>query len=232
MPHQHHGRHLTPQEAHYALLQQIESGYSEMAHLTGRHKISPNVRDAFMRTERHLFVPESDQHQAYSDHPLPIGQGQTISQPFIVAIMTDLLDVNKSHRVLEIGTGSGYQTAILSLVSGEVFSVEVVPSLARQAVQRLSSLGYTNIHLREGNGGEGWPQNAPYDRIMVTAAAERIPMSLIEQLAVGGRMVIPVGPQGGAQWLQIVEKYPNPSVPGQCSISVSNVMSVRFVPFT
>jgi protein-L-isoaspartate(D-aspartate) O-methyltransferase len=149
------------------------------------------VLAAMRDVPRHLFVPDHLRPQAYEDRPLPIGQGQTISQPFIVAYMTEALDVRPTDRVLEIGTGSGYQAAVLARLAGEVYTIEIVPELARQAAARLMS--YANVRVREGDGYAGWPERAPFHRMMVTAAPERIPQPLIDQLAPGGRMVIPVG---------------------------------------
>ena len=156
---------------------------------------------------------------------MPIGYRQTISQPFVVALMTDLLELGKEHRVLEIGTGSGYQAAILSQLCKQVYSVECVPDLARSARQRLRELGYRNVDILEGNGYEGWPEHAPYDRIMVTAGATHIPEPLLKQLRPGGRMVIPVGPRGRHQELTVVDKI------GEGDLSVEEVLGVVFVPF-
>src|SRR5207249_6717143 len=142
---------------------------------------------------RHLFVDPSQRPRAYEDHPLPIAGNQTISQPYIVALMTELAGITPGEKVLEIGTGSGYQSAVLSRLAAEVYSIEIVPELARESAQRLKSLGYTNVTVREGDGYRGWPESAPFDAIIVTAAPDRIPQPLLDQLAPGGRMVIPVG---------------------------------------
>jgi protein-L-isoaspartate(D-aspartate) O-methyltransferase len=165
----------------------------------------PRVLEAMLRVPRHLFVPQDLRHRAYEDTPLPIGEGQTISQPYMVAWMTELLEVGDQDRVLEIGTGSGYQAAVLCELAKEVYSVEQNPLLAREAEERLLSLGYTNVHLRVGDGTLGWPEEAPFDGIMVTAGAPSIPQPLLEQLAEGGRLVIPVG-SATMQMLTLVRK--------------------------
>jgi protein-L-isoaspartate(D-aspartate) O-methyltransferase len=165
----------------------------------------PRLLEAFRRVPRHLFVPAQFQEQAYTDHPLPIGAGQTISQPYIVALMTECLRLQGHERVLEIGAGSGYQTAILAEMALEVFSIERVPELLSLASDRLARLGYLNVHVSHGNGSLGWPERAPYEAILVTAAAPDVPAPLLEQLADGGRMVIPIGP-AESQMLVAVEK--------------------------
>lgn len=178
---------------------------------------------AAMRTvPRHLFVPQPYRLFAYADRPLPIGLGQTISQPYIVAIMTESLEVNGSHRVLEIGTGSGYQAAVLSGLAREIFSVELEPELASAAKERLQRLGYSNVVVKQGDGYEGWAEKAPFDRIIVTAAPPEIPRKLIEQLKPGGRLIAPVGTEG--QWLEIVDK----SLSGR--ITSRRTLPVIFVP--
>lgn len=163
----------------------------------GRGVRDERVLAALRKVPRHLFVPEGFIHQAYEDHPLPIGQGQTISQPYIVAAMTEALQVEKTHRVLEIGTGSGYQTAILAELAGMVYTVEIIEELSLRARRVLDRLDYRNIRFRVGDGNYGWPEFAPYDRVMVTAAAESFPFGLTEQLSEGGRIVVPVGGPGG-----------------------------------
>ncbi len=160
---------------------------------------------AFQKVPRHLFVPPELQREAYADHPLPIGVGQTISQPYIVALMTSCLRLQGHERVLEIGAGSGYQTAILAELALEVFSVERLPELLVVVRERLDGLGYLNVHLSAGNGSLGWPEHAPYDAILVSAAAPEIPQPLLDQLVDRGRMVLPIGPQE-AQMLIEVEK--------------------------
>jgi protein-L-isoaspartate(D-aspartate) O-methyltransferase len=178
-----------------------------------------------MRTvPRHRFVPGEFASRAYEDRPLPIGHDQTISQPYIVAYMTEALGVQRHHKVLEIGTGSGYQAAVLGELAARVYTIEIVPELARQATATLKSLGYTHVHVRDGDGYAGWPEEAPFDRIMVTAAPADIPKPLIDQLAVNGRLVIPVGEQGRAQWLTVLDKTPQ-------GVIQRRTLSVSFVPF-
>ncbi len=188
-----------------------------------------DVRDerviaAMRRVPRARFVPGEEQSRAMGDHPLPIGYGQTISQPYIVAYMTEQLGVEPGDRVLEIGTGSGYQTAILAELGAEVFTVEHVRPLAEQAEQTLQDLGYARIHFRVGDGFAGWPEEAPFDRIVVTAAPESIPPALLDQLAPGGRMIIPVGGVGDMQRLVRVTK----SLSGR--VGQEPLLAVRFVP--
>jgi protein-L-isoaspartate(D-aspartate) O-methyltransferase len=175
---------------------------------------------------RHLFVPPPERARAYEDRPLPIGDGQTISQPYMVALMTSLLELRPGDRVLEIGTGSGYQAAVLSRVAAEVYSIEIRQPLADRARRTLADLGYRNVHLRVGDGFQGWPEEAPFDGIIVTAAPPSVPDPLLRQLKVGGRLVIPVGSQGSLQSLQVLTKRPDGS------FDRSNVMPVFFVPMT
>jgi protein-L-isoaspartate(D-aspartate) O-methyltransferase len=183
----------------------------------------PAVLRAMENVPRHRFIPPTCQYDAYGDHPLPIGHGQTISQPYIVALMTELLHLGPADRALEIGSGCGYQTAVLAEIAGEVFSVEIIPELAATAAQRLQELGYGNVHVRQGDGYEGWPEHAPYAGIIVTAAAPEVPASLVEQLADGGRLVIPVGTRLGGQDLLLLEKH------GE-QVSRRNYGGVLFVP--
>lgn len=171
----------------------------------GKTELDDQVLDAMSRVPRHDFVPPEIREHAYADGPLPIGYGKTISQPFIVALMTDLLDVGPDDRVLEVGTGLGYQAAVLAELAGQVYSVEIISELAEGAQARLETAGYDNIQLRIGDGGHGWPEEAPFDRIMVTAAPELVPPGLIEQIKPGGRMVIPAGLEESQQLL-LVEK--------------------------
>ncbi len=161
--------------------------------LASRNIRDPNVLKAMGEIPRHAFVPPGLQQEAYDDNPLPIGEGQTISQPYIVALMTEMLELGGSEKVLEIGTGSGYQTAILCSLAKEVFSIERTPSLSKMAERILSDLGFENVKIVEGDGTEGWQENAPYDAIIVTAGAPKIPVALVDQLADRGRLVIPVG---------------------------------------
>ena len=184
------------------------------------------VLEAMSRVPRHEFVPEKYEKMAYNDSPLPIGYGQTISQPFIVAKMTELLNVTSGTKVLEVGTGSGYQAAVLSEFTPHVFTLEIIEPLAAQAKKRFSRLGYTEITARQGDGYYGWPEEAPFDAIIVTAAAGEIPPPLTRQLKNGGRMIIPVGSALGAQSLMLVEKDE------EGDISTRNLMPVRFVPLT
>ncbi len=185
---------------------------------------SEEVLAAIARVPRELFVPAGERRRAYGNYPLPIGHGQTISQPFIVALMTELLRIEPGDRVLEVGTGSGYQAAVLVELGAEVYSLEVVPQLAERAIATLESLGYEGIHVRRGDGYSGWPDQAPFDKVIVTAAPEKLPGALLEQLAAGGRMVVPVGPQAGEQRLILVEKKADGGV-RQC-----DVLGVAFVP--
>ena len=180
------------------------------------------VLSAFRSVPRHLFVPEMYRRAAYEDHPLPIGFGQTISQPYIVAVMTEALDLKPSHRVLEIGTGSGYQAAILSVLAAEIYSIELEPELASAAKERLQRLGYSNVIVKHGDGYEGWVAKAPFDRIILTAAPPEIPQILIDQLKRGGRLIAPVGI--GVQWLEIVDKALNGRVTRR------QTLAVEFVP--
>lgn len=171
----------------------------------------PEVLRVMGETPRHLFIPESLREQSYEDHPVAIGHGATISQPYIVAVMTTMLRVSPEHRVLEIGTGSGYQAAILSQLGAHVYTVEIVPELAQAAEDTLRQLGYTNVSVRTGDGSLGWPEEAPFDRILLTAAPEEIPEGLISQLGCGGRLVAPVGKTTN-QDLMVVDKAADGSI--------------------
>ncbi len=183
----------------------------------------PRVLSALLKVERHRFVPEKYLDLAYADQPLPIGEGQTISQPYIVALMTELLDLKGNEKVLEIGTGSGYQAAVLAELAKEVYTIEIIESLASTAKKRLSELGYQNINVKAGDGYLGWPEVAPFDAIIVTAAPDHIPDPLIDQLKEGGRMVVPIG--NYAQELQKIVKRSG-------KIETTNVIPVVFVPMT
>jgi protein-L-isoaspartate(D-aspartate) O-methyltransferase len=183
------------------------------------------VLAAMRKVPRERFVPASQVMRAYDDGPLPIGQGQTISQPYVVAYMTEVLRVAPAHRVLEIGTGSGYQAAILGELAREVYTIEIIPELARRAADTLKTLGYRNVQVREGDGYAGWPERAPFDRIIVTAAPDTIPQPLLDQLAVGGLLVAPVGRQAGPQWITIAERTSR-------GVVQRRTIPVQFVPFT
>ncbi|HKV08622.1 MAG TPA: protein-L-isoaspartate(D-aspartate) O-methyltransferase [Thermoanaerobaculia bacterium] len=184
----------------------------------------PKVLAAMEQVPRHRFVPDNLRAQAYADHPLPIGYKQTISQPYIVALMTSLLLLKKGDRVLEIGTGSGYQAAVLSRIAGDVYTIEIVSPLADRARRTLKDLGYDNVHVRTGDGYKGWPDRAPFDAILVTAAPPIVPEPLLVQLKVGGRLVLPVGDY--FQNLTVYTKRPDGS------FEKENVLPVRFVPMT
>jgi protein-L-isoaspartate(D-aspartate) O-methyltransferase len=184
------------------------------------------VLAAMRKVPRHKFVPEHLSGAAYEDHPLPIGYGQTISQPYIVALMTELLHLTPEAKVLEIGTGCGYQTAVLAEIVTEVYSVEIIEPLAKESADRLQRLGYKNVHVNHADGYLGWPEYAPFDAIVVTAGAEHIPPPLIEQLKPGGRMAIPVGEPHAEQVLLLVQKTPDGKV------STHKVSAVLFVPLT
>ncbi len=214
-----------------ALLDRIEEEIEATADMTGVERLPERVRAAMLKVPRHLFVPESHRGAAYGNHPLPIGAGQTISQPYIVALMTALCGAGPGKRVLEIGTGCGYQAAVLAESGAEVWSIEFVKSLAEQAAARLAALGYEQVHTRCGDGRQGWPEEAPFDGILVTAAAPKLPPAYLEQLAPGGRLVIPVGPTGlnaqaffGGQELQVIEKDEKGAV------ARKSVLPVAFVP--
>jgi protein-L-isoaspartate(D-aspartate) O-methyltransferase len=213
---------------HQAMMRAIHADVARNRQVLGRDQLSEPVALAMAKVPRHEFVPPELRNQAYDNHPLPIGHGQTISQPTIVALMTDLLGLEPTDHVLEVGTGSGYQAAVLSEVvtGGQVFTIEIVADLARVARKRLASLGYENVVVHTGDGYLGLPENAPFDGILATAAADKIPTPLIEQLKPGGRLVMPVGGQGQTQWLTLVSKDPE----GRIDRRV--VLPVRFVPLT
>jgi len=199
---------------------QIDIGFS------GNEGISTNVLEAMRQTKRHLFIPERFRSLAYADRPVPIGHDQTISQPFIVAQMTDLAEVRYDHTVLEIGTGSGYQAAILARLVRKVCTIEIIRPLGETAAKLLEDLGYHNVSVRIGDGYKGWPECGPFDAVIVTAALGHVPPPLIEQLKVGGRLVMPVGSAGSTQQLTVVEKI----APGKTK--TRDVGLVLFVPFT
>ena len=192
---------------------------------TGKTALSPRVLRAMASVPREEFVPRQLKHMAYENSPLPIGEGQTISQPFIVALMTDLLCPERDDVMLEIGAGSGYQAAVLSRLIHKLYTIEVVPTLAERASRLLGRLGYDNVEIRQGDGYSGWPEHAPYDGIIVTAAADHVPPPLKEQLKPGGRLVIPVGRPHGAQDLLLVRRERDGS------FSSRSILPVSFVPF-
>ena len=206
------------------MLADIRSDLVLTRHAIGKDAFDPRVLAAVGAVPRDAFVPSAMKHAAFANTPLPIGHGQTISQPFIVALMTDLVALQPTQRVLEVGTGSGYQAAVLSLLCGTVFSIDRVASLLTAASRRLDALGYCNVHTTVGNGYLGWPQQAPFDGIVVTAAANHVPPALLQQLKPGGRMVIPVGMPHGSQDLLLFEK----NLAGE--IDSRAVIRVAFVP--
>ncbi|HUE87205.1 MAG TPA: protein-L-isoaspartate(D-aspartate) O-methyltransferase [Vicinamibacterales bacterium] len=191
--------------------------------LRARDIRDPRVLEAMREVPRHLFVPETERDDAYGDFPLPIGYSQTISQPYIVGFMTQALEVSPEHKVLEIGTGSGYQAAILGRLAREVYTIEIVEPLAERSRGLLQQLGFENVHVRAGNGYLGWPEQAPFDRIMVTAAPAEVPPALVEQLEIGGRMAIPVGTV--TQELRIMRRT-------EQGMETIETLPVRFVPMT
>lgn len=194
--------------------------------LRGRSITNQRVLEAMETVPRHEFVPAAQRGSAYADRPLPIGQGQTISQPYIVAYMTEGLELRSSDRVLEIGTGSGYQAAVLAEIVSEVYTIEIIESLANRASETLERLGYDNVHVKVGDGYDGWPEHAPYDAIIVTAAAGHVPPPLVEQLSPEGRIIIPIGPVYQVQTLMEVTK----SASGD--VRTRELLPVRFVPMT
>ncbi len=207
------------------LVSEIEADVRLTARELGFSRLDPRVREAMLAVPRERFVPAAERGLAYRNHPLPIGQGQTISQPYIVAIMTQLLGVGPGDRVFELGTGSGYQAAVLAALGVEVYTVEIVPELAQRARTTLAELGYDRVQVRAGDGWAGWPEAAPFDGIIVTAAAPRLPEPLIDQLRPGGRLVIPVGEPGGFQVLAVYRKEAGELVR-------EAQLPVRFVPVT
>jgi len=206
------------------MLADIEGEVRLTRGMTGKNVLADKVMAAMAAVQRTEFVPNAYVSHAFDNGPLPIGHGQTISQPYIVALMTDLLELEADHSVLEVGTGSGYQTAILSQLCKQVYTIEYIPQLAEIARRRFEKLGYTNIESKTGNGYDGWPEHAPFDAIIVTAAAAYIPGPLIEQLKPGGRMVIPVGRAHMYQELELVEKD------ADGNLSTRSILGVAFVP--
>ncbi len=208
-----------------ALVQELRRD-SRIAEEYGAPPLSDTVLASIGAVPRHEFVPERLRREAYQNYPLPIGAGQTISQPYIVALMTDLADVSSDETVLEIGTGSGYQAAVLAGLVEHVYTIEIVEMLGRRAAGDLERLGYDNVTVRIGDGYAGWPDKAPFDAIVVTAAPDEVPQPLIDQLKVGGRMVIPVGRENTVQTLQLLYKD------ADGDLEVTDVIPVRFVPLT
>lgn len=190
----------------------------------GKTALDPRVIEALDTVPREHFVPADWADHAYDNRPLPIGHGQTISQPYIVAVMTDMLNLEPHHRVLEIGTGCGYQAAILARLARRVYTIETVPELARDAAERLKALGIDNVNVRCGDGYIGWPEEAPFDGIIVTAAAPHLPQALVDQLKPGSRMAIPLGPRGGDQELILLRKEPDGTIDRR------SMLPVAFVP--
>jgi len=218
---------LRPLHRHQAYTERIEERARMVDwQIESRGVKDPNVLSAMRTVPRHAFIRSAEQRFAYADYPLPIGYKQTISQPYIVAFMTEALQLNRNSKVLEIGTGSGYQAAVCAEIAKEVYSVEIVEELAKIAKQRLKELGYRNVFTKYGDGYFGWPEHAPFDAIIGTAAAGSIPEPLIEQLKPGGRMILPCRNQSGSQYLVLVTKDKDGN------ISRKNVMPVTFVPMT
>lgn len=211
-------------EAAQRLVEKVDGDFERSANSTGRRAMSENVRRAMLRVPREAFVPDHLRDSAYANRPLPIGQGQTISQPFIVALMTDSLGPTPDMRVLEIGTGCGYQAAVLAETVATVYSVEAIDNLAESAGKRLHALGYDNIHIRAGNGRQGWPEAAPFDGILVTAGAEEVPPALLDQLAPGGHLIIPLSSAMGGQELWVIAKDHTGKTSGRA------ILPVAFVP--
>ena len=206
------------------MVAEVDATYAETRAETGLAAMSPAVRAALGRVERHRLVPREQVAMAYRNHPLPIGGGQTISQPYIVALSTDLLEPQPHHAVLDVGTGSGYQAAVLAEIVSQVYSIETIESLGHTAERRLRALGYRNIEVCIGDGYQGWPEKAPFDGIVVTAAAPSVPPALVEQLKPGGKMVIPLGGEGDIQYLKVITRRAGGGYDER------SVLPVRFVP--
>jgi protein-L-isoaspartate(D-aspartate) O-methyltransferase len=207
-----------------AMVAEVEAMYAETRSETGLSSMSPAVRAALGKVERHRLVPPAQASAAYRNHPLPIGGGQTISQPYIVALSTDLLQPKPGDVVLDVGTGSGYQAAVLAEIVREVYSIEIIESLGKTAAARLAEMGYRNIEVKIGDGYAGWPEKGPFDGIVVSAAAPHVPPALVAQLKPGGRMVIPVGGSGDIQFLKVLVKRDDGGY------DEKRVLPVRFVP--
>jgi protein-L-isoaspartate(D-aspartate) O-methyltransferase len=206
------------------MVAEVEATYAETRAETALPAMSSAVRQALGKVERHRLVPASQAGMAYLNRPLPIGDGQTISQPYIVALSTDLLRLRPEHVVLEVGTGSGYQAAVLAEIVKQVYSIELIEALGRSAATKLAELGYRNVEIRIGDGYQGWPERAPFDAIVVTAAAPEVPPALVAQLKPGGRMVIPVGGAWDIQYLKVLVKR------ADGGFDERRVLPVRFVP--
>jgi len=213
-------------KARQGMIQEIEADVRLTSVYIDKKEFDPKVMDAMRKVPRHEFVPRQFRDLAYENRPLPIGHGQTISQPYIVALMTDLLEPKPQDKVLEVGTGSGYQAAILAQLVAEVYTIEIIEPLGNEARERLQRLNYNNVHVRIGDGYYGWKEHGPYDGIVVTAAASHIPPPLIQQLKPGGRMVIPVGSRFMVQQLVLVEKD------AKGKLTTRQLLPVRFVPLT
>lgn len=208
------------------MIREIEADVRATRRETGKSELDPRVMAAMARVARHEFVPESVRDRAYENRPLPIGQGQTISQPYIVALMTDLLELGDDAVVLDIGTGSGYQAAIVAEIAARVYSIEIIPELGHEARARLKRLGYDNVEVRIGDGFYGWPEKAPFDGILVAAAVDEIPQPLIDQLKTGGRLILPQGDPARSQDLVVLEKMETGKLVRR------SIIPVRFVPLT
>lgn len=209
-----------------AMLEEVAEMAAEINPRYGAPPLSAATLEALRRVPRHRFVPPEQRRFAYLNQPLSIGHGQTVSQPYIVALMTDLLALAPGERVLEVGTGCGYQSAVLAEAGADVWSVEIVAPLAEQAAARLADLGYHRVHVRDGDGAAGWPEHAPYAGVIVTAAAAHVPPALVEQLAPGGRLVIPLGEAWETQELMLIRKDQ------QGVTDTRTILPVRFVPLT
>ena len=209
-----------------AMVAEVEADVRLSGSLSGRATLAPAVIRALQQVPRHLFVPEEQRAAAYENRPLPIGHGQTISQPFIVALMTDLLEVTPGQRIFELGTGSGYQAAVLAALGAQVFTMEIIPELGERASATLRAQGYRNVTARVGDGYNGWAEHAPFDAIIVTAAGDHVPPPLLAQLKPGGRLVMPVGSRFLTQHLVLVEKA------ADGTFSSRELLPVVFVPLT
>jgi protein-L-isoaspartate(D-aspartate) O-methyltransferase len=213
-------------QARQKLLQEIAQLTQDTAPVTGKRSLDPRVMAAMEKVPRHSFVPEDQKKHAYRNRPLPIGHGQTISQPYVVAIMTELMAVKPNDVVLEIGTGSGYQAAILAELAREVYTIEIIEPLGKQAQETLTASGYRNVQVKIGDGYYGWPEHGPFDAIVVTAAASHVPLPLVKQLKPLGKMVIPIGAPFMTQQLMLVEKAEDGSITSRL------ILPVQFVPLT